>query len=257
MSDWRTAFRRIGGPDAVTWPAFWATLVANLVGHFGGGGQVDAPMWVRLLALLTSQLVMFIPLLALRFTLLRDPSHPRPWVALAGFAVTPVVRTAVLVAVLGGVGGIDQTQWLQRTLSSFPSLFLVLLVTAVVVGALRDQARTLRRLQQVQADLASTRDHLQSQVRQRNEAALISVRATLESELSRIEAASEQQTVQHLQSLATDVVRPMSHELARSIPTWTPPVTDSETMRLDRAELLRGLSERGPFLPAVTAILMT
>jgi hypothetical protein len=138
------------------WPAFWATLVANLVGHFGGGGQVDAPTWARLLALLTSQVVMFMPLVALRLTLLRDPEHPRPWVALAGFAITPVVRTAVLVGMLVVVGGLEQPQWLQRTLSAFPSQFLVLLVTAVVVGSLREQARTLQRLRQVQQDLART-----------------------------------------------------------------------------------------------------
>jgi len=257
VSDWRAAFRRIGGPDAVSWPAFWATLVANLVGHFGGGGQVDAPTWARLLALLTSQVVMFIPLVALRLTLLRDPEHPRPWVALAGFAITPVVRTAVLVGMLVVVGGLEQPQWLQRTLSAFPSQFLVLLVTAVVVGSLREQARTLRRLRQVQQNLARTQAQVQLQVRERNEAALGRVRATLEIELSRIAGASEQDAVQHLQALATDVVRPMSHDLARSVPSWTPPIDPVPSERLDRRQMLAGLAERPPFLPGVSALLMT
>jgi hypothetical protein len=93
---------------------------------------------------------------------------------------------------------------------------------------------------------------VQLQVRERNEAALGRVRATLETELSRIAGASEQEAVQHLQALATDVVRPMSHDLAMSVPSWTPPIEPVPSARLDRRQMLAGLAERPPFLPGIS-----
>lgn len=255
MNSWRTTFRRIGGPDAVTWPAFWASLVANLVGQFSTGGPVDAPTWVRFVGVLLSQFAMFIPLLILRFTLLKNPARPRPWIALAGFALAPFVRTPVLVWVLVTLGGVEQPRLVERLIGAFVNIFLVLLITALVVSSLRDQARTLQELQRVQRDLELTRGQVELAVLERNEAALQRVRATLEDELTRL-GAPQGDAVRELQYLATDVVRPMSHDLAQSIPTWTPP-TNEATVRIRRRDLIRAVGERGPFLPLVTAAIET
>jgi len=255
VKSWRRALRRIGGPDAVTWPAFWASLVASLVGQFSTGGQVDAPTWVRLLAVLVSQLAMFVPLLLLRFTLLRDPQRPHPWVAVAGFALAPIVRTPVLVWVLVEVGGVSQPQLLQRLLGAFLNIFLVLLITALVVSSLRDQARTVQTLVRVQRDLQLTRAQVEMQVQERNEAALQRVRATLEEELQRL-GAPQGDAVQDLQRLATDVVRPMSHDLAQSVPSWQPPEADAD-IRIRRRDLIRAIGARGPFQPLATAVVET
>ena len=254
MSGWRQAFRRIGGPDAVTWPAFWATLIANLIGHFATGGAVAAPLWVRLLAVLVGQLAMFAPLVLLRLTLLRDPAHPHPWAALAGFAIAPLVRSAALVWVLVTVGGIQDPQWVPRALGAFTNLFLVLLISAIVVSALREHTRTLEQLMAVQRDLALTRAQVQGQVETRNEEALARVKATLEREIAGLETGPD--AVGSLQRLATDVVRPMSHELARSVPSWRPE-PELAAARVARAEVVRDLGQHGPFLPIVTAALMT
>ncbi|MBU6279227.1 MAG: hypothetical protein KGN78_08260 [Actinomycetales bacterium] len=251
----RQALRRIGGPDAVTWPAFWASLVANLVGQFSTGGQVDAPTWVRLLAVMVSQVAMFVPLLLLRFTLLKDPNRPHPWIAVAGFALAPLVRTPVLVAVLVEVGGVTQPQLLQRLLGAFVNIFLVLLITALVVSSLRDQARTLQTLLSVQRDLELTRAQVETQVQERNEAALQRVRATLEEELQRL-GAPQGDAVRDLQRLATDVVRPMSHDLAQSVPSWQPPEADTD-IRIRRRDLIRAIGARGPFQPLATAVVET
>ena len=203
MSGWRQAFRRIGGPDAVTWPAFWATLVANLIGHFATGGVVDTPLWVRLLAVLVGQLAMFAPLVLLRLTLLRDPARPHPWAAIAGFAVAPFVRSAALVWVLVVVGGVPDPQWVSRTLGSFANLFLVLLISALVVSALREHTRTLEQLMAVQRDLERTRAQVQGEVETRNEEALARVKATLEREIESLQSGPD--AVGSLQRLATDV----------------------------------------------------
>ena len=254
MTRWRPAFRRIGGPDAVTWPAFWATLVANLIGQFSTGGNVAAPTWVRLLAVVVGQLAMFAPLVVLRLTVLRDPARPHPWVAVIAFAVVPFIRTAALVWVLVTVGGVADPQWSQRALGSFANLFLVLLISALVVSALREHARTLTELTTVRGDLERTREQVQGQVETRNEEALARVRSTLEREIASLESGPE--AVGSLQRLATDVVRPMSHELAQSVPDWRPETPAIRT-RVARSDVVRGLGQRGPFLPLATAAIMT
>lgn len=254
MNGWRQALRRIGGPDAVTWPAFWATFVANLIGQFSTGGNVAAPTWVRLLAVLVGQLAMFAPLVLLRATVLRDPRRPHPWVVLIAFAVVPFIRTAALVWVLVTIGGVTDPQWVQRAFGSFANLFLVLLISALVVSALREHARTLTELTTVRGDLERTREQVQGQVETRNEEALARVRSTLEREIASLESGPE--AVGSLQRLATDVVRPMSHELAQSVPDWRPERSAIRT-RVARADVVRGLGQRGPFLPLATAAIMT
>ena len=96
MSPRRQAFNRIGGPDAVTWPAFWITLVAAIAGHLATAGPVSASVPVRILVVIATQLLSFSVLLLLRRTLLRNPERPRPWVAIGGFAVAAIVRGAAL-----------------------------------------------------------------------------------------------------------------------------------------------------------------
>jgi hypothetical protein len=114
VSRWRRAFDRIGGPDAVTWPAFWATYAISLFGHLAVGGVVNASLGVRVLLVTLAQLAMFVPLVVLRVTLLRDPPRPRPWIAITGFIVASVVRGAVLSFLLVAVGAVAQPLYMYR-----------------------------------------------------------------------------------------------------------------------------------------------
>ena len=96
MSSWRAGFRRLGGPDAVSWPLFWVTFASNLIGHFVTPGQTDATPAVRVLAVVCSQVALFIPLLLARATVLSDPARPHPWLAVTAFVAAIFTRTAAL-----------------------------------------------------------------------------------------------------------------------------------------------------------------
>ena len=60
---------------------------------------------------------------------------------------------------------------------------------------------------------------------------------------------------QQLTRIATDIVRPLSHELAQATPSWQPPPATAPRVRLtgvvDRA------TARAPFLPATVTLLAT
>lgn len=254
--DWRAAFDRIGGPDAVTWASFWISFAANLISHFTFR-EIATSDAVRLLAVTCSQLAMFVPLLILRFTLLRDPPRPRPWVAVLGFVIAPLVRTPVLVWVLVTFGALPDGELAQRTLSAFANLFLVLFITALVVSTVRAHARTLHQLLLIREDLERTRQQMLQQVGERNEETLRAVKSTLDRELAQLEDASDADALLTLERLATEVVRPMSHELAQSPPLWRTEGIDRPDLRIDWRDVVHDLTQQGPFLPFTTAAIMT
>jgi signal transduction histidine kinase len=257
---WRQAFDRIGGPDAVTWPAFWITLVASLVGNLTTGGEISTSIWVRLLVIAATQIAMFTPLVLLRLTLLRDPPRPRPWVAIAGFAVACVVRGVVISALLVTVGAVQQPLYLYRIAASFISIGLLLFMVALVISALRAHTRSLEQLLASQRDRAEVQARIVAELTERNEEALERVKTRLTEELTQIERSTGQGSVIELQRLASDVVRPLSHELAASLPhqEFLPsPVTVRVTWRQAIEQMASGSALRPVQTAALMAVIMS
>lgn len=253
MTPWRVALRRIGGPDAVTWPLFWITFASNLIGHFVTPGQTDASTAVRLLAVVCSQVALFIPLLLARATVLRDAAHPRPWWAVVAFVVAIFTRTAALAWVLYTLADVTSPPYLMRVLGVFFQLFLTLLITALVVSAQRAHARDLESLVQTRRGIDLTMARVLGKVEQRNEEALLRVTRILEHELAVVEVTGDDEAVEALQRLASDVVRPMSHELASVTPNWSEVQITAPPEHVGWAEAARVMGLRGHFMPALTA----
>jgi signal transduction histidine kinase len=252
---WRQAFDRIGGPDAVTWPAFWITLVASLVGNLTTGGEISTPIWVRLLVIVTAQIAMFIPLVLLRFTLLRNPPRPRPWVAIAGFAIACVIRGVVISALLVAVGAVQQPLYLYRIAASFISIGLLLFLVALVISALRAHTRSLEQLLATQRDLTDVQGRIVAELTERNEEALDRVKVRLTEELAQMERSSGHGSVIELQRLASDVVRPLSHELAASLPHHEFE-SSNVSARITWRQAIDQMATSSALRPVQTAVLM-
>lgn len=253
MSARRRAFERIGGPDAVTWPAFWITLVAAIAGHLATAGPVSASVPVRILVVITTQLLSFAVLLLLRWTLLRNPARPRPWVAVGGFAVAAIVRGIALSALLVAIGAVDEPRWLYRIAAALLNQMVLLIVVALVVSSLRAHTRSLAALIGVQHDLAETQARIVDEVTSRNEDLLAQVQERLRSELTALEAVQGVESVAELQRLASDVVRPMSHELAQSVPApeALPPFVNEARIRWQ--QVAAQMVDRPPLRPMLAA----
>jgi signal transduction histidine kinase len=249
----RRAFERIGGPDAVTWPAFWITLVAAIAGHLATAGPVSASVPVRILVVITTQLLSFAVLLLLRWTLLRNPARPRPWVAVGGFAVAAIVRGIALSALLVAIGAVDEPRWLYRIAAALLNQMVLLIVVALVVSSLRAHTRSLAALIGVQHDLAETQARIVDEVTSRNEDLLAQVQERLRSELTALEAVQGVESVAELQRLASDVVRPMSHELAQSVPApeALPPFVNEARIRWQ--QVAAQMVDRPPLRPMLAA----
>lgn len=253
MSARRQAFERIGGPDAVTWPAFWITLAAAIAGHLATAGPVSASVPVRILVVITTQLLSFAVLLLLRWTLLRSPARPRPWVAVGGFAVAAIVRGISLSALLVAIGAVDEPRWLYRIAAALLNQMVLLIVVALVVSSLRAHTRSLAALIGVQHDLAETQARIVDEVTSRNEDLLAQVRERLRTELTGLDSAEGTERVAELQRLASDVVRPMSHELAQSVPVPDLPPPFVNDAHIGWQQIAAQMVDRPPLRPLPAA----
>ena len=71
MSRLREAWWRVGLPDAISWPAFIATLLVGVMGYFANS-RTTMPLITGLAIALVGQLVLWLPLVLLKITLLRN-----------------------------------------------------------------------------------------------------------------------------------------------------------------------------------------
>lgn len=255
MSRWRRAFDRIGGPDAVTWWSFGITLVASILSHLTSGGAVTASVPVRVLVVIIAQIAMFVPLVALRLTLLRDPPRPRPWVAVAGFVVATVIRGVALSGILLAIGGLEEPLWLYRIAASVFTQGTILVVVALSVSTIRAHTRTMNSLLIAQRELEAVQARLLDEVDQRNKEALAQVKTRLADEMVALDSMSDEASVQELQRLASDVVRPMSHELATSL-TAGAEASAIDNVRVTRQQLVAQMTSTAPMRPVAAALMM-
>lgn len=256
MRRWRQAFDRIGGPDAVTWPAFWITLFASLIGHLTTGGDVSASFVVRVTLVVIAQLAMFVPLLALRLTLLRDPPRPRPWIALLGFVIAAVTRGVVLTSLLLATGAVEEPLWLYRIAASLVTVGVLLLIVALVISTMRAHTRSLQALMRVQRELSATQERIVAEVTERNEETLARVKSRLADEMVALDSLGEAGSVAELQRLASDVVRPMSHELAGSFRVDSPHDSAVDDVHVTRQQVITQMVAVAPFRPILSGLLM-
>ena len=256
MSRFSAAFNRLGGPGAVTWWAFGVSLADRLITVSVQPANGAAPLSARILSTLLAQLVMFAPLVLLRFTLLKDPQRPRPWVALAGFAVASILRGLSVDWFLHYFGGLPLLPELRVFSGFFPTI-IPLIVVAYVVNTLRERRRELAALLAVRERLERERDEAGQAVRQRNDELVGKVRSVLDAELAAVSAARPADAIAQLQRTATDVVRPLSHELAASFTAREPVPADDLPSRVGWREMIVDATTDGPFMPGVSVFLLS
>lgn len=257
MTSTRLLWSRLGGRDAVTWPLFWVSLAASTLSQFSIP-PVPVPFWIRIVSLTCAQLAMFAPLVGIWWFVLRNSSRPHPIVVLAGYLTATVIRAAVLTFMIDSLGASTGISFRQRLAGSLLSTLLVFILTTLIVSTSREHVRDQAHLLQVRADLMATRHRLTDQIDEQNEAALARVQSTLTHELAALESvADDQQALEALRRLAGEVVRPMSHELAQSVPAWRPSTQPITSTRVKWANVFADLTQRGPFLPLGTALAIT
>ena len=227
MSELRDALRHIGGPSAVSWQAFVVSYVISLAAFFAGNSQTTASTSVWFVSVSIAQVAAFTPLVIVQETVLRRSAQPRPWLVLALFVLASVIRGVVLAYLLRWIAGDPQLQLPYRVFGAMPAVVVALALTAVILGAAREHGARLSQLAHLNASLAEAKTRTDIAVASEQAVAVERITQELQDELDDIDADRPAQSAAALHRLATDVVRPLSHQLASQVPTWSPTPQDA------------------------------
>ena len=250
MNGVREILRRIGGPNSITWPAFWVSLLYNEFVHFAGNPTNTAAIPQRVVLVMVSQLGMFAVLLAAKATYLRNTAvRPRPGLTLLTFAASGAVRGVINAYGLVALGAATELQLGYRVIAGIISVPVILSLCAIVVDGIREHQRRLRDLLTARRALDEARAQTLTGIEDRQEEVARRVQASLLTELAALDPDRPEASVALLQHTATDVVRPLSHDLAATVPSWKPRPLTKKELRLDWGEVLRDATYDRPFRP--------
>lgn len=254
MTRLREAADRIGGPAAVSWFAFWATFLIT-----GFGNLVTTPSMpfnARIVAIVGGQAVLWSVLLAMRVVALGDPSRPRPGVVFIGFAVATVARAVFVALWTGAVLGPDAANLPLRVASALTNHVPLLVICALVVSAFSERRMHIAELAALRDELAHSVEATRASVVERNDEAVARVRAVIADGLGDLDSQDADQSVQVLQRLAADVVRPLSHELASGTRVHVAELPEAVAADLDWSQVFSTLAVERPFRPLTTTLLL-
>ena len=250
MNSLREILRRIGGPNSITWPAFWVSLLYNEFVHFAGNPTNTEAIPQRLLLVVVSQLGIFAVLLAAKATYLRHTAiRPRPGLTLLTFAASGAVRGLINAYGLVALGAASSLQLGYRVVAGVISVTVILSLCAIVVDGIREHQRRLQDLLTARRALDEARNQTLTGIEDRQEEVARRIQSNLLAELADLDPARPEASVALLQHTATDVVRPLSHDLAATVPSWVPKPLTKKELRLDWEEVLRDATYEKPFRP--------
>ena len=177
--------------------------------------------------------------------------------AVGGFVAAAVIRGVTISALLLAIGAIEEPLWAYRIVASLISVGVVLMIVAVLISTMRAHTRSLETLLKVQRDLAARQDDIVAEVAERNEETLARVKTRLTDEMVALESLGEAGSVAELQRLASDVVRPMSHELAGSLRLDEPDEVLVDDVHVTPQQVITQMVTVAPFRPGMTGLLLT
>lgn len=247
MSGLVQILRRLGSPDAVSWPVFWVSLAMNAFLVFAGSLDTGLTLGEQLVLLFCAQAAVMGFLWLCRLTVLRYAARrPRPVVTLMCFVGAGLARGVTAAVLHTAFLGPDTTRLGTRLLAGVVAVVGFLVPTSIIVASWRDYRDRRAQLFIRQAQLADTANRLVADIAERDRSVVDRIR----SELDRVLAGADPRA--RLQQWSQEVIRPLSHQLASEVDDAAPRAVVSERVRaaavVDRATCGR------PLMPITTAI---
>jgi hypothetical protein len=247
MNSLLQVFRRIGSPAAVSWPTFWVSFGFNVFLVFLGSFDAEATQLQRLTTLFTSQFTMFGFLLLCRATVLAHADvRPRPWTTFACFIAAGIIRSLTAGVLAVAFLGPDSARPAFRLVAGIIVGAVVFVPTTIIVATWREYRQRRADLVARQIQLEAAAHQLVTQIVERDREVMDRIRTEINDVLVATDPEHE------LQRLSAEVVRPMSHQLAAEIPTWSPPGIAPQKVRV--TSILARVVTGAPLLPLTTAL---
>jgi len=249
----REAIHRLGQPEAISWFVFWVTYAINVIIALISGFDAEALWWQRVVAATVGQISMFAFLLVFRFAL------PRNWTdfgrgagTLIAFMIAGAIRGVSVSAAFIVMGPSGVEVLIPRLPAGIAFGLVVLVPVALVVVTLQSYRSTRTELVQRQEMLKVARLEIVEDLGQRDSRVEQQVQEAFAEAVSG--ELPPEEAAERLREFTTEVVRPLSHQLAGSTPTWELRGPTGVRGRIT----VRGVIDRGtsgaPFLPWATAL---
>lgn len=227
---------RLADPRLISWPTF--AISSALLSY---------EIWLHgLLDFIAAQVVVFSLLFVARVLYLkrRYPSH-HAWVM-----VTTIVVTSLFGAILAQLLFAE-----ANTLVTVDGAFtrmIVIPAAGLLSVSLIDYRNNVNELRATAAQLELTRDAGLQSLTESRERIVNQVQASLEDALSDLRGGDRSDLAAELAHLAQETVRPLSHELARSTPDFTP--ADPAPQRLRWSAILTEVAAKPLIVPWLMAL---
>lgn len=250
--------RRATGPALVSWPVLVVTVVGSaLISTLGTGskasGSVASLALVGALGGLAAYLVVWVAWWGFLRRLSGTARIASAVIASAAAGVTRGLVVQWLFAVLG-VGDADASQLVLRLVMGVIGGLFTFLGTASGVASVRQYRDSIELLSAERQRLTALLDASVERIERGQVDTLARVQQRLDREMREMVVDSGPAAVLALESLAGDVVRPLSHTLARDLPQWEHEVP-TEVPRAGLREVVRGSVTSSAIQPLLLTVI--
>lgn len=226
-----TFLLRATGPALVSWPVLTLVVVWSAVlSLLGSGSTATGSLAARaLIACVAGIAACGVVLLVWWLGLRKLDGIARIAIALLAVGTAGLVRGFVVQVAFVEMGFAEPTMdgYVSRMVPSFFTISFAFLVGAAGVATVSAYRDTAGLLLAEQKRLVALLETSVSGIEERQTDALEQVQKRLDAELRTLALETTPSAVTSLESLAGDVVRPLSHSLAREIPPWDADIPDT------------------------------
>lgn len=210
----------------------WVALVQ--IGEWAALGGGPGELAVRLALALALQVLMFtFPYATWRLICPRVPARKWSWLLLASVVIGAAVRGIAMGILFVATGVSDSPEFVFRVVASISHLALITVLLWMLVSEVRGLHAMRRHLIAEREQLLELHEVAQRDLEQFNDRAIEEVRRSIFDSLGGLQIASSAELRERLRTTIDDVVRPLSHDLAASPSTWTPPTLRIEAIGVD------------------------
>lgn len=246
---------RLGQTDAIS----RVTLIVVVLLQTSGGlltsivdttGRVPEFVLIRVAALSSIFLVLGVGKLILRSSL---SPRIKPIVTVLVFICASMLNVFVDDSLLVATGLIPESRFFTRLAISIYGLPVAMIATGLVVSQLREFAATNLRLAKIEQSLMASREDAEKLLASRKVELMHRIEKEITEGVSAINSQNTELSSQQMKTLLDDVVRPMSYQLDREIPSISVDVAEVIDPKVKwRSVFLSTINDANPFHPIAT-----
>jgi signal transduction histidine kinase len=240
--------------EMVAWPVMVTNLAWAICRHFlGGTSDVGGNPALRILIVTLAVALEFVLLAALRqILLIRLHGVTRIVCAFASYAFVGLVQGGALYLALTRTSLLDPGAGnaVFRTLAGAVSAIAVISTTTLAMTTIREYRQRIARLTNEQDRLQTLLAESEVNVRTQHVNAAREIEAIIEDELIALPVSSVDETLAAMESLISETVRPISHQLAMETVVPVVAAQSADDVHVSWRETMRSVADDGRLMPA-------